>query len=55
VAPSAVGFESGGSKLTAGSRFHGAAGDGRDIGADLDAIKAAQNGPGGSAACTSSR
>ena len=51
----AVGFTSGSSKLTTASRFRKAGSDGKDIGADVDAIDAAaQNGPGGSAACTAS-
>ena len=49
-----VGFDAGSARLSARSRFHNAAADGKDLGADLDAIAAAQNGPGGSAACTSS-
>lgn len=41
-----VGFEAGSSKLTRTSRFVGAGEDGRDIGADVDAITAAQTGSG---------
>jgi hypothetical protein len=41
-----VGFMPGTSKLTTGSRFAKAAEDGRDIGADVDAIAAAQSGAG---------
>ena len=48
----AAGLDSATSKLTTRSRFHNAAADGKDVGVDMDAIAAAQNGPGGSAACT---
>jgi hypothetical protein len=47
----AVGFTAGDSRLTATSRFHRAASDGKDIGVDLDAIAAAQNGPADSVGC----
>ena len=46
----AVGFESA-ATLSPRSRFHSAASDGKDIGVDMQAIVAAQNGPGGSASC----
>jgi hypothetical protein len=48
----AVGFDNGSSRLATTSRFRRAASDGKDIGVDIDALAAAQNGPGGSAACT---
>jgi hypothetical protein len=48
----AVGFEGDSSTLSSRSRFHNAASDGKDVGVDMAAISAAQNGPGGSASCS---
>jgi hypothetical protein len=47
-----VGFEGDTSTLSTRSRFHNAASDGKDIGVDMEAMTAAQNGPGGSASCS---
>jgi hypothetical protein len=47
----AVGLDPATMRLTATSRFRKAAADGKDVGIDVDAINAAQAGPGGSAAC----
>ena len=50
----AVGIDTTTSRLTSTSRFRKAAAEGKDIGVDVDAIAAAQQGPSGSAACSSS-
>jgi len=44
----AVGFQSGTYKLAPTSRFAHAGEDGKDLGADIDAIQRAQTGPDGS-------
>ncbi len=50
----AVGIDGKTFRLTTTSRFRRAAADGKDIGVDIDALNAAQAGPGGSAGCTAS-
>jgi len=49
-----VGFMSGTPQLAATSRFHRAATDGKDVGVDVDALNAAQNGPADNPGCTAS-
>ena len=57
IAPdwTAVGFLSGSEKLTTTSPYHRAGDDGKDLGADLDAVTAAQEGPDSIGRCDPAR